>query len=136
MSRNLLVFVSSPYIGKGPSEIPKNLELARKLCKILVLNGLNPIAPHLFLPEFLDESVEEERERALNFCLDMVERADEVWAYTGNGISAGMHRELERAYELEKPVSLITSVESWRYFAQQSRKSSSEPFPLNTGDRS
>ena len=39
-----------------------------------------------------------------------MECCDEVWAFTGNGISSGMRRELDRAGQLDKPIIEIAEV--------------------------
>jgi hypothetical protein len=39
-----------------------------------------------------------------------MECCDEVWAFTGNGISSGMRLELDRAGQLGKPIIEIAEV--------------------------
>lgn len=49
-----LVYVCSPYAGA----IEDNVMKARRYCRYVTDQGGIPLAPHLFLPQFLDERTE------------------------------------------------------------------------------
>jgi len=59
---------------------------------------------------YTDDSVPEQRETGIACGLAYMECCDEVWAFTGNGISNGMRRELDRAGQLGKPILEIAEV--------------------------
>ena len=100
------VFICSPFAG----DIERNVEVAKKLCRMAMDQGYAPFAPHLLYPTFTDDSVPEQRETGIACGLAYMECCDEVWAFTGNGISNGMRRELDRAGQLGKPILEIAEV--------------------------
>ena len=53
-----LVYICSPYSGN----VENNVELARALCAHAVSRHKIPLAPHLHLPQFVDDSDASERE--------------------------------------------------------------------------
>jgi hypothetical protein len=79
--------------------VEQNVAEAKEFCRQIIASGNVPVCPQIWLPEFLDDSKPEERERALNFCKIMLERCDRVYAFLGedNYISSGMRQELEHA---------------------------------------
>jgi DNA polymerase III subunit epsilon len=91
------VYVCHPYAGDPPN----NVERVRTICKSIVERGHLPIAPHLYLPGFLDEATD--RELALRFCVELVRCCDALWFY-GTEITPGMERELTAAREHGIPI--------------------------------
>ncbi len=85
-----LVYICSPYSGDPPG----NTEKAKRYSRFAVDQGAIPIAPHLLLPQYMDE----ETERDLAVLMDKVilDRCKELWVF-GNFISAGMQEEIQRA---------------------------------------
>ena len=94
------VYVCHPFAG----DVPGNTTRVRAICRALADSGFLPVAPHLYLPRFLDEATE--RERALAVCLELVAACDEVRVYGGT-VTAGMMREIERAEALGLPVRIV-----------------------------
>lgn len=84
------IFVCSPYRG----DIEKNEEFARKASRSVVDEGHLPIAPHLLLPQFMNE--ETERAKAIEMNKQILRRCDELWVY-GNEITEGMKEEINFA---------------------------------------
>ena len=82
-------------------------ERVRGLSRQLVALGVMPVAPHLYLPQLLDEVTE--REQALRFCLELVDTCDEVRVFGGR-VTAGMKREVEYAKRRGIPVRFETEV--------------------------
>lgn len=95
--RGRRVYVCHPY----SDDPPQNCACIRRHCRALAMAGLVPIAPQLYLPEFIDE--ESERELALSLCLELVTTCDEVRIF-GAAITPGMHREIQFAREHGVPV--------------------------------
>jgi hypothetical protein len=91
------VYVAHPY-SNDPAG---NVERVRAICRAVVAEGHVPIAPHLFLPAFVDEATE--RDLALRLCLELVEGCDALWFY-GTCISPGMEREISAAQVRGIPV--------------------------------
>ncbi len=95
--RGRRVYVCHPYSNNPP----ENCECIRRHCRALAMAGLVPIAPQLYLPEFIDEECE--RDLALSLCLELVATCDEVRIF-GAVISPGMQREIQFAREHGVPV--------------------------------
>jgi hypothetical protein len=78
-----------------------NAERVLVICRALVGEGHLPIAPHLYLPRFIDEVTE--RDVALRLCVELVACCDALWLY-GTRITPGMEREIAAAHERGIPV--------------------------------
>jgi DNA polymerase-3 subunit epsilon len=102
-SRLRRVYVCHPFADDPTG----NVERVRGISRQLVALGVMPVAPHLYLPQLLDEG--SERERALSLCLELVDTCDEVRVFGGR-VTAGMKRELEYAKTRGIPVRFATEV--------------------------
>ncbi len=100
-SRMPRVYVCHPFA----SDREAARQCVRKISRGLLLEGVMPIAPHLYLPSFLDEATE--REIALRLCKELIQGSDQVRVY-GTVISAGMRAEIAFANQIGVPV-LYTS---------------------------
>jgi DNA polymerase-3 subunit epsilon len=101
--RRRRVYVCHPF----SDDVEGNIEAVRDISRQLLDEGVFPVAPHLYLPQLLDESTE--RERALGVCLEMLDTCDEVRAFGGR-VTAGMKRELEHAMARGLPVHFVREV--------------------------
>ena len=99
----MLIYVASPYSG----DVETNVKNARRYCRFVVDSGEIPLAPHLLLPQFMDE--EAERERALNMNKELLHRCDELWVF-GNVITAGIAKEIKWANKEKKKVRFFGAV--------------------------
>ncbi len=99
------VFICSPYGGKE-----ENLELAKKWCRRAILEGNNPIAPHLLYPQFLHESKSDERLLGILAGINLLDICDSIWVITRppEKFTAGMCREINYALKKGMPIMLIT----------------------------
>lgn len=95
--RRRRVYVCHPFAD----DIEGNVLKVRAISRRLLDAGVFPVAPHLYLPQLLDEATE--REKALAWCLELLDTCDEVRVFGGR-ITAGMKRELECALEKGLPV--------------------------------
>ena len=95
-----LVYICSPYAG----DMETNAENARKYSRFAVENMAIPFAPHLLMPQYMDEGTE--RELALRMGIIFLSKCEQLWVF-GERISNGM------AYEIKKAVSMGKKV---RYF--------------------
>ena len=95
--RTRRVYVCHPFGG----DPVRNAERVRDICADLVREGFVPIAPALYLPQFISE--EKERDLALRLCLELLDECDEVRVY-GSDITDGMRAEIERAEARGIPV--------------------------------
>ena len=96
---NKLIYVCSPYRGDAET----NTKNAREYCRRIVAEGNIPIAPHLLFPQFMDDNIDAERERAMEMNLEIMRHCDEVHVF-GHQISFGMFEEIQAAKKLGIPV--------------------------------
>jgi hypothetical protein len=87
-----MVYICSPYAGN----IDENLRNARRYSRFAVEKGYLPITPHLLYPQFLDDSLQSERDLGMFFGIVLMSKCSEVWVF-GERISRGMKIEIERA---------------------------------------
>lgn len=105
------VYVCSPLSAPTEAGIKRNMRKAKNYAKkISVMLGMRAIAPHSFLPDFLDDTIPEERELALNFGLDLLRQSEKI-VVCGDTISKGMAAEIALARTLEIPVLHYTENE-------------------------
>ena len=94
------IYVCHPF-SMNPA---RNAERVRTVCRSLVESGQLPIAPQVYLPQFMDEATE--REHALRLCLELVGACDALFVY-GACITDGMLQEIEHAQAHGIPVQLV-----------------------------
>lgn len=103
------VFVCSPYSGN----IGLNVERAKELCRLAVLFGNAPFAPHLHYTHFLTEN-SHDRNAGIDCGLSFLETCDEVWVDLENSTSdlstKGMAVELQVARRLGIPIVFVGSL--------------------------
>jgi len=92
-SRRRRVYVCHPFADDPAGNIAR----VRVISRQLLGKGVMPVAPHLYLPQLVDEGTE--REHALALCLELLATCDEVRVY-GNAVTEGMERELREAKRL------------------------------------
>ena len=103
MKKNDLVYICSPLSAPTEQGIRKNMEKAAYYAGLVSgVTGCRAIAPHSFLPEYLDDNIPEEREAALAFGLSILKLSKAV-IVCGNRISSGMWGEIKMAGELNIP---------------------------------
>ena len=109
-ARKPLVYICSPYAG----DIETNTANARRYCRFAVDAGAIPFAPHLLLPQFMDE--ETERDKAMFFNKVFLIKCEELWVF-GNKITKGMAKEISLAKRHMKRI---------RYFAEECKELTNE----------
>ncbi len=100
------IYVASPYAGNRE----KNVAFAKKACEWVRSQGHVFFAPHLFYPQFLEDTQEKQRTEAINMALVILNHSDELWVF-GEIISAGMKQEIEFAQVKGIPIRLISTAE-------------------------
>lgn len=103
MEKNDFVYICSPLSAPTKEGIRQNMEKAAHYAHLVSGTfGCRAIAPHSFLPKYLDDSIPEEREAALAFGLDLLKLSKAV-IVCGSRISSGMRGEIKMAGELHIP---------------------------------
>ena len=96
-----LVYICSPFAGDEEGNTMK----ARKYSRFAVDNKAIPIAPHLLLPQFMEEATE--RELAMFMNMVLLGRCTELWVF-GERISEGMESEIQRAKQKRMTIRYFT----------------------------
>ena len=99
-----VVYICSPLSGNTTV----NQEAARRYCRYAVDAGYVPIAPHLFFPQFMDESDEDERETGIFMGIILLTKCAELWVF-GERITRGMAQEIRKAESRSMPVRYFTA---------------------------
>lgn len=93
------VYICSPFRG----DTARNTANAISYCRFALTRGKFPIAPHCYLPLFMDDNKPAERELALAFGLRLLQGCRELWVF-GDIISEGMGYEIEAAKRQRIPI--------------------------------
>ena len=99
-----VVYICSPLSG----DISGNQEKARGYCRFAVDRGAVPLAPHLLLPQFMNDSDPDERSLAMFMDMVLLTKCAELWVF-GETISKGMGMEIEKAKRKGKPIRYFDS---------------------------
>ena len=75
----------------------KTIQRAKEYSRAAVEKGVIPVTPHIYLTQFMDDNVPEERELALKIGSELVLGCSELWAFGIDHPSAGMAAEIELA---------------------------------------
>jgi len=94
-----IVYICSPFSG----DIDRNQKRARSHCRFALDQGYIPIAMHLLLPQFMNDSDLRERNLALFINLILMGKCKEVWVF-GDCISDGMAIEITKAKKRGQPI--------------------------------
>lgn len=107
MNKNDLVYICSPLSAPTKEGIRKNMEKAAYYAGLVSgVTGCRAIAPHSFLPEYLDDNIPAEREAGLAFGLSVL-RLSKAIIVCGSRISSGMQGEIKMAGELNIPAYVL-----------------------------
>lgn len=99
-----LVYICSPLRG----DYEENTRRARDYCAWVMLNNpdIIPVAPHIYFPQFLDDTNPTERSLGMEAGMELLDKCSALWIFLGEGESQteGMSAEITRACELGIPV--------------------------------
>lgn len=99
MNKNDLVYICSPLSATDHEQMKKNMIYASSYARTVSLCwNCRTIAPHSFLPRYLDDNIREEREVAISFGLSVLQLCKAL-VICGEHISDGMANEIRKAGE-------------------------------------
>lgn len=84
------VFICAPYAG----DVKVNVFRAKEISRMLWEAGYLPVCPHINASFFSELT---ERDKALDYCLNLLDMCDFIYIDIENGISAGMQGEIAYA---------------------------------------
>ena len=87
-----LEYSCSPYRGNTN----ENIENARKYSRFAVVHHSIPIAPHLLFPQFLDDTLGDDRQTAMFMNHVLLTKCVQLWVFVSS-ISEGMTQEIQWA---------------------------------------
>ena len=94
-----LIYICSPLSAPTKEEIRKNMAGAKYYSWYVAVEfGGRTIAPHSFLPDYLDDHIPQERQVALDFGLSVL-KICKALVVCGDIISSGMAGEIRKARE-------------------------------------
>lgn len=96
---NNLIYVCSPYRGN----VRSNTQWANIYCRKIWDEGNIPIAPHIYFPQWLDDTNKAERQTGVTLALSLLEIVKEVWVF-GKHYTLGMQAEINQAIALKKTI--------------------------------
>ena len=99
-----VVYVCSPYAG----DVENNTIKAREYCRFAVEQNCIPLAPHLLLPQFMDDENPQERELAMFMNKVILGKCKELWVF-GETVSKGMAVEIETAKKRNQTIRYFDS---------------------------
>src|SRR5258708_2471514 len=92
-----LTFICSPFSGL----VERNVAYAKDAMRDALKLGWAAYAPHLIFPEYLDDSIPDEREMGIVSGMTLLDQAEILAVYCDFGVTAGMRREIDRHYDRE-----------------------------------
>jgi len=114
------VYICSPFrpVLTDPilraNELIDNLKLAKDACTLAVLRGCEPVALHLYYPQFLNDDDEYERQLGMELGLRTLRSCDEIWIISPR-ISSGISAEIKEAQKCGIPVLVFTAAGFRKY---------------------
>ena len=108
------VYICSPLrpVSTDPilraNELIDNLKLAKDAATFATIRGCEPIAPHLYYPQFLDDNDPTERQLGIELGLKALRSCDELWIISPR-ISSGMSTEIKEAQKCGIKVLVFTT---------------------------
>ncbi len=112
MLANKVYYICSPLHAQTREGIRSNMDMAKHYCQTLEQAfGCRAIAPHAYLPEFLDDWIPRERSLGMAVGQILMRWCDGV-VVCGETISKGMAEEIAKAREFGLTVYHFTETEN------------------------
>ena len=114
------VYICSPLrpVSTDPilraNELIDNLKLAKDACTFAALRSCDPVAPHLYYPQFLNDNDPTERELGMELGLKALRTCEELWIISPR-ISSGMSAEIKEAQKCGILVLVFTAAGFRKY---------------------
>lgn len=93
----LAAYICHPY---SDNPLQNRLDVLNIVTKLhMYYSSYIFLAPHLYFPQFMANHTSEDYKKAMNACLGLLEKCDELWVF-GSALSKGMRMELQLALDL------------------------------------
>lgn len=122
MNREDLIYVCSPLSAPTREGIEENMEKARAYTELVSRHfKCRAIAPHSFLPAYIDDHIPQEREIGLSFGLSILKISKAI-VVCGDRVSKGMEGEIRLAEEMQIPIYALVNCEGKMNFLKITEK--------------
>lgn len=103
----MIVYVIHPFRGDGtPGARDRNRAAIESICRGLLALGHTPLSPvHCF--GYLDDTIPEDRERAMQAVLELLGACDQAWVFGPAWTSEGCQKEIAEAMGREVPMRYL-----------------------------
>ncbi|MCI9517696.1 MAG: DUF4406 domain-containing protein [Clostridia bacterium] len=91
------VFICSPFKANSEERRAEYRRYAQEMALSALQEGAAPYAPHLYLPDILDDEDALARRKGILAGIEFLTRCDALWLCTRYGISNGMRKEISAA---------------------------------------
>mgnify|MGYP002537286474 CR=1 FL=1 len=98
-----IVYICSPYSG----DTERNIKNTKRYSRFAVDTHYVPIAPHLLFPQFMDDSLGEDRQTAMFMNLVLLSKCAQLWVF-GSVRSEGMQQEIKWAKRRHMTIRYFT----------------------------
>lgn len=107
-----MVYICSPLRANETHTMEQNIEQAKRICRVCAVNGILGMAVHVYFPQFLDDTKEDERTCGIQHGITILGMCKEVWVF-GSFISSGMASEIKWANANDIPVIYFKDIDEW-----------------------
>lgn len=104
----MLIYLCSPLRATATRTMDQHLADAHAFARFIVSQGHFPLAPHLILTQYLDDTIPAQRSEGIRLGLEAIFRCEEVWVLViGGRVSEGMVREMRSARAAGLPLRIF-----------------------------
>lgn len=101
-----IIYVCSPLRG----DMNRNISRARSYCSYVKDQNCVPVAPHLLFTQFMNDNDPSDRNLAFKMNEELLHKCDELWVFSGYGISDGMKIEIDIAERDNIPIKYFDDI--------------------------
>lgn len=94
-----LAYICSPIHFENDQQTKRDMKQASEYCRVLYEAGYTPIAPHMFIPSYVDIGIAEERQELKQMSLALLRRCH-VLVLCGGEANCGMLELIQAAHNL------------------------------------
>lgn len=101
------IYGCSPYAARAPFTVADHVRWAQALARYLLDAGAFPVLPHLYLTQFLEDTLPDERDTGLALGLELLDSTQGL-AVLHVPLSAGMAQEVAHATTCHLPIHWVS----------------------------
>lgn len=106
-----MIYIASPLRG----DYNRNIKNTVEYCRLASEHGVLPMAPHIIVSQWCNDTIPEQREQGLALGLALLSKSEELWVM-GTQISEGMRGEIAFATEHGIPTFYVEHPHDPKYY--------------------